>query len=1735
MTQSLPKLRGSRPGVVAALFTILLFVAGCGGNGSNTATPTPSFTPTAGAYAGTQNVTVSDTNQNATLYCTTDGSTPTTSSAQCANPTVISKSQTLNAVAIAPGLSASAVATASFTITPSASAPTVSGIGPASGTTAGGTSVTIIGTNFTSSSSVNFGTVAALSVTVNSATSITAISPAGTGSVHVTVTTSAGISATSTADLFTYSTTTSAPTVSGLSPNAVSTGSAGFTLTITGTNFVPGATVLWSSSASGTSSVSGTGAQADIAIHSSVARAEAQSGSTALTTTFVSSTQLQAVVPASLVATAGSISVVVSNPDGSSSGSSLIGSTFSIGAPAITGTSPTSVIAGSTGFALTVNGTNFASGSTVLWGSTALSTTLVSSTQLMAAVPASLITTAGTATLTVTDAAGTSSGTTFTVTGSTPVITALSTSSGPVGTSVTISGSNFGSSQGSSTVTFGGVASTSVISWNPGAIVATVPTGAITGNVVVTVNGNASNGSLFTLTPSITLLSPTAGGVGTSVTITGANFGSILGSVTFNGTTATISSWNNSSIATTVPAGATSGNVVVTVNEIASNGYAFTVYPQPAISQLQPTSAAVGSSVTITGTNFGSSQGSSTVIFPGTTTAASVTSWSSTQIVATVPTGATGSGNVVVTVNGVASAGSPFTVLLTPTISTLSTNTGAVGAAVTITGTNFGATQGTSTVAFNGTPATSITSWSDTSIVAAVPTGATTGKVVVTVNGVASAGASFTVPGSPEIDNLNPAYGLPGSSVTITGLNLGTTPGTVSFNGAAATVTSWSATSIVVTVPSGATTGNLTVTTEGVTTAGLLFTITPTISSLSQTTAAVGASVTITGTNFGSSPGTSTVTFPGTTTPASISSWSNTAIVATVPSDATGSGSVVVTVNGVSSTGSPFTVLPPPAISTLSPSTAAPGGADFTLTITGTNFDSTAIVNWGSTQLTPTNITSTQITVTVPAAQIATAGTADVTVTEDDGTSNSETFTIATFLSGTVLSGPASGGTPLNAAVQLYAAGTTGYGTGSVKIGSEVQTNATTGAFAITYDCSTLAAPGDQLYLVATGSTSGSVLMTALGSCSSLASTFSNGVIVNEATTIASAYALAQFATIDSTNGGIGIGAPATATTCTNADGWKSQGPGTCNYIGLKNAFAKVNNLVDIPSGTALLNTPYYTQNPGSGIGYNYSQAPQARVDALANALASCSNPTSGSCTNLFTATTVNATEPNDTLQAALNIAQNPGSNVSAIYGLIATVTPFGTPSYTAAPTDWTLAIVYQGAGLSRGKTFSSTWFQYTPTAVVVDGNGNIWVTDEYGYQVVGDSYGSGGAGGTEGLVAVFSNLGVPLSPSATSSGTVGGYTGVVSGNKSIINPQSIAIDQNGYAWIGNYPTSPSSTAGSVTVLDASGNVKFGSPYTNSYLMAPTTNGIAVDKDNNVWVSSANAVLSGAFKACGTDTNGNGPFGGSILALSSSSGTIASAGSEMIADYLPLNSTCPTYVSIDQNGNMWTYDNGSWTPSSASDYWAEGLNLFSTTDGSLKGGPFYSSYSVSEVAAIDSTNNGWFTTSTSANPFGLQFAKEANFAGSFSPDWGNSSSPNSAPTLYSLTGLNTPEGTLVLDGNSNAWQMVARSPSGLGGLFEVNNADSAILSPSTGYQGYDGTLQNPGTVLSPIGLSASTLNLAVDNSGNVWVVSRTGTIGFPAASNLTGTTLSEFVGIAAPVQTPLVNGLINSNNLGTKP
>jgi hypothetical protein len=161
-------------------------------------------------------------------------------------------------------------------------------------------------------------------------------------------------------------------------------------------------------------------------------------------------------------------------------------------------------------------------------------------------------------------------------------------------------------------------------------------------------------------------------------------------------------------------------------------------------------------------------------------------------------------------------------------------SSGPIGTIVTITGANL---TGATSVNFNGTPATTFNVVSGTNITATVPTGATTGKIVVKVGcTVFTSLTDFIVtagPVAPTITSFNPISGPIGTTVTITGTNFDpvAASNTVKFNGVdAATPTVASATSLTVTVPTGATTGPISVTTlagTGTSTTDFIVTCTP--------------------------------------------------------------------------------------------------------------------------------------------------------------------------------------------------------------------------------------------------------------------------------------------------------------------------------------------------------------------------------------------------------------------------------------------------------------------------------------------------------------------------------------------------------------------------------------------------------------------------------------------------------------------------------------------------------------------------------------------------------------------------------------------------------------------------------------------------------------------------------------------------------------------------------------------
>ncbi|MBL0357904.1 MAG: hypothetical protein IPP72_13945 [Chitinophagaceae bacterium] len=185
-----------------------------------------------------------------------------------------------------------------------------------------------------------------------------------------------------------YTTPSTAPTLTSISPSSAIAGSAAFTLTATGTNFISGSTIDWNG--------------------------------TALTTTFVSATSLTASVPAANIATAGSSNITVTTA-GVGTSAAVVFTTQAVSVPALSSISPNTAVAGGAGFTLTATGTNFTAGSVINWNGAALATSFVSSTSLTAAVASTNIAAAGSASVTVVTGSNVTGAVTFTITAASTV------------------------------------------------------------------------------------------------------------------------------------------------------------------------------------------------------------------------------------------------------------------------------------------------------------------------------------------------------------------------------------------------------------------------------------------------------------------------------------------------------------------------------------------------------------------------------------------------------------------------------------------------------------------------------------------------------------------------------------------------------------------------------------------------------------------------------------------------------------------------------------------------------------------------------------------------------------------------------------------------------------------------------------------------------------------------------------------------------------------------------------------------------------------------------------------------------------------------------------------------------------------------------------------------------------------------------------------------------------------
>ena len=556
---------------------------------------------------------------------------------------------------------------------------------------------------------------------------------------------------------------------------------------------------------------------------------------------------------------------------------------------------------------------------------------------------------------------------------------------------------------------------------------------------------------------------------------------------------------------------------------------------------------------------------------------------------------------------------------------------------------------------------------------------------------------------------------------------------------------------------------------------------------------------------------------------------------------------------------------------------------------------------------------------------------------------------VPTLVNGTVHAGQ----TPITGAhVYLYAIGTSGYGGASTSVldgsitgysdahGGYVVSNSA-GGFSIASTAVNCGA-GSQAYLLISGGSAGATpnsaigLMAPVGACPLSASATS--VWVNEVSTVATAYALAAYAS-DATH----ISSPASALALT----------------GFGNALATVGNLYDNTTGNALAATP-----AGNGA------VPQATIDTLANILTSCvatGGPSSQQCSTLFTAAATGGVALSDTASAAISIAHHPSSGVSQLFALQSQSSAIFQPALTNAPTSWILPVSFTGGGLNA------------PAGLAIDSAGNIWaananattVTELSPLGVPANATGFTGGGlnqpysiaidqqGNVWAANTFGNSLSELSPTGQPISPATGYTG-----GGLYYPFGIAIDAAGSVWVGNgydhasYLSHFDMTgtplvatgmvdgimgeigdlqldgAGNLWVsgLDASSLVNFSvaNPITPAVL--PTgalgrVQGEAIDASGNVWVSGAANGMIGEF------TNS-----GQVIT------TITKAGG--------LNQN--RFVAVDGAGQIWTPDSA-----------PGGIVSEFTNAGVALAAAGYSVAPLSSglwAAAIDGSGNVWLST-----------------------------------------------------------------------------------------------------------------------------------------------------------------------------
>jgi hypothetical protein len=712
---------------------------------------------------------------------------------------------------------------------------------------------------------------------------------------------------------------------------------------------------------------------------------------------------------------------------------------------------------------------------------------------------------------------------------------------------------------------------------------------------------------------------------------------------------------------------------------------------------------------------------------------------------------------------------------------------------------------------------------------------------------------------------------------------------------------------------------------------------------------------------------------------------------------------------------------------------------------------------------------------------------------------NSAPETNALSVAGTMVGSVHGGNSPvMGAAVKLYAAGTTGYGSAGTLLATTSSSNDNNASFSFTQVASGATGPtgntytcpttSSLLYIIASGgntvgtgtnNNAAAVYLAGVGPCGSTANQHIN---LNEVTSVASIWALQQYINPgNSTIASASVGSPNT----------------TQAKLGLSNAFATIGNLVSISnnqtSGTAVV-TNTLTGTASTVSGATVTVTPDAgKVNTIANVLAACINNASATATNCGTLFT-NAVPPTaaftsqpsatfgtavDTLQAAYYMATNPTDGgttaIANLYGLVTATSPFQ-PVVAAQPTDWTIGINFGSNSQPNAPNYLIT----EPEHVAIDSQGNVWTA----------SFGSTSAGNS---VTKFSPTGTPLVQALT---TIYGTN------------RNMAIDQSDNLWV---PISYGLVGSTVTSAKGTTLYEYTSAgATNIFTTGNDPGSVAIDGLGNAFVIEpgfGNTATASGAASVGTVEE---------VPAGSANGTLATTVATNIA-------TDFSNIAVDSNATLWvTGGNNTTTPTPTGG--VAGIYQFLKNSGTGTGYPTApTATGVGTALAGDTTVSSLtapepLTINSNGDILSANFGK-ATIGGIAGTSTTNL--VNAANVPITTTSVASPQ-FLTVDGAGNIWTSDAAASLTIGNVYEFSSTGVALSPTSaTPTGGFTHTYKTP-------------YQVAVDPSGNVWVGSSAA-----AASATAQAFFTEIVGAAVPVVTPIAAGLPavagGTNRLGTKP